>query len=797
MKIEKLLRQKADLLPELETSPDVPTQKRRVRFLPIYTGCALILAIGTFAMFHFLATEDPIDLNPNLPLTEAHVPVINKPRVWIENWTVSSPKVFIPHWYNPLTESEYPHKDYLPVITHYTLDTSTLEGGGWNMDYFRERNEFKISVVFDQTPQNVTYTLFDEDWDSIYISEAFSAPFEPGDYVLMINIDNDSEIYLIRLFHGGHREECNRIDTYHGGGAGLKVHNFDTLLEIRDLSDTDDATIAAYFKAICDGQKGRIWNCPCFIQTRVDLQSFLSWTRLDETRIPFSDTAELQEILLRERYGDIYVQYTIGDMLFNFNFSPESFVHGNNDEGIEGIHDNGIAQWSTERLTTIGDVNIYTHHMVDVFGDPNFSEQPEDPRVIFILSVNGVYVGLDVSIPCKNPDTCEQEYFDRGNRRNCRGEWVDRQAAIDGIMSFEFKTLFENTGAANHPQITEGEPTPDDTRPPFENLINATHFPADEAGLLDRTVIRNDGLYFSSAAPMRFFTDKTLDFFAISYGAYNRNAARPGIHLSSSVFEVFNVTPDYYIEYRPFGMQSGGAVRVVTVLESGADWADWADLRHFILTYSNETGEPVLTETDDVAVASFRLMKPAVIEEFEIPLANGAILRQSNSDVNMSVITVNVQDEETVHLGTDRLYPKFDISPDRSKVAFIEQQSQRHGSGNLKIFNTFANAFYDVGFISASTGVCWLNDEIVLYSDFHSLNAYNLADESISAIVTLPEYGKIWSINAHDGFLVLEIVVHFNDSASWINYQYNVSFEEISNAFGGDVIELDISFIES
>jgi hypothetical protein len=443
------------------------TSKRSKSFMSIqFAGMAaalVLLAVGTVAMFHFLAPDDPANLNPNLPLSEAHVPAINTPRVWIENWTVSSPKTFIPHWHNPLTESEYPHKDDLPVITHYTIDTSKLEGGGWNMDYFRERNEFKISVVFDETPQHVNYTLFGENGEWLYTSQTFSAPFEPGDYILEINVNNDSEIYVIRLFHGGHRDECNRIDTYHGGGAGLKVHDFDTLLEIRDLLDTDDSTIATYFKTVCDGQEGRIWECPCFIQTKVDLQSFFSWTRLDQVRLPFSDTASIDNILLRERYGDIYVRYTIGDMLFNFEFNPASFLHGNT-ESFEGWGDNGMGgRWLIERLTTVGDVNIYTHELYD--GEILIED---DPTVVFILSVNGAYMNAYISIPCKNPDTCEQEWFDRGNGHNCRGEWVDRQAAIDGIMSFEFKTLFENTGANNHPlrQNTTTEPNSTTSEPP-------------------------------------------------------------------------------------------------------------------------------------------------------------------------------------------------------------------------------------------------------------------------------------------------------------------------------------------
>ena len=135
--------------------------------------------------------------------------------------------------------------------------------------------------------------------------------------------------------------------------------------------------------------------------------------------------------------SDIYVRYTIGDMRFIFHINPGmSFITY---ESIEGIRVNEVAQWS--RLTTVGDVNIYVHRMIDQNDNPDFPEQPEDPQVIFILSVNGMYVGVSVSIDCVNPGACVNGW-DFGSGHSCNGEWVDRQAAIDGILQFEFKALF-------------------------------------------------------------------------------------------------------------------------------------------------------------------------------------------------------------------------------------------------------------------------------------------------------------------------------------------------------------------
>jgi len=359
--------------------------------------------------------------------TEAHVPNVSIPRVRIGVPYIISGKTYIPLEFNGNMQEI---KGELPVVTHYTIDVSKLQGDGWNMDYFTVRNKFIVEVEFDEIPQSVTYMLFDENWNTIYAEETFTAPSEPGDYVLVINIDNDSEVYLIRLFHGGHREECRYIDFYHGGGEGIILHEgFHELLDLYALLEQDDETIEEYLSTLCKREYASR-ECPCYLQTRVDIQNLFSWLRLDELRLPLSDSVPLREMLIRDRYADIYMRYEIGDMLYNFSLSPASFW--NVDESIEeGWHGNEDFQWFTERVITIGDVNIYNNYY------------PIFPELVFNLSINGRYISCDVSIPCANPETCERgEPIPSSSEHYCRGEQVDRQAAIDGLMQFEFRTLF-------------------------------------------------------------------------------------------------------------------------------------------------------------------------------------------------------------------------------------------------------------------------------------------------------------------------------------------------------------------
>ena len=381
----------------------------------------------------------------NINLAEPHVPVIDVPGVIIAEQVMEGDgelfpigKIFIPPEFDKNVQLHEIRED-LPVIAFHPFDIATLQGDGWNLARFKEMNIPKHGVVFAKTPESVIYTLYDEDHELIGSTESFTFPAEAGDYILRIDVFEAA--YYIRIVVGEPRGWCNRIDRYHGGGEGLLVYDFETLLEIRALLEKDDRALADYFKIYCDREDGRRWECPCFIQSKADLQSFFSWLKLDRVRLPFSDKASLENIALRDSYADIYVRYVIDDMLFNFYINPGMYY--NTGDSLEGIFDNGIAQWSVERLTTVDDINIYVHNITDHFEIPDFSNQPEDPRVIYLLSINGMYVEVDVSIACLDPETCENG-FDRGSGHSCSGEWVDRQAALDGILQFEFKTLFQN-----------------------------------------------------------------------------------------------------------------------------------------------------------------------------------------------------------------------------------------------------------------------------------------------------------------------------------------------------------------
>ena len=357
--------------------------------------------------------------------TEPHVPNVSIPRVRIGVPYIIGGKTYIPLEFagEPLLREI---KNDLPVITYYPVDYSRYDPEYINPIYLNQ--VFTAEIAFDEIPERVSYTLYDENFEEIYSADTFTPPEQVGDYIL--RIDAVDTAYLVRIVIGEPREECRYIDRYHGGGAGLMVYDFGTLLEIRSLLDTDDEAIEEYLSNICVGNNGeRNWECPCFLQTRADIQNLFSWLRLDELRLPLSDSVPLREMLIRDSYEDIYIRYEIGAMLFNFYFSPGAYW--NADEGAEGWHDNGIAEWLNERVITFNDVNVYA---VDI---------DKNPDVSLFLSVNGRYMSCHVSIPCMNPETCERgEPIPSSSEHYCRGEQVDRQAAIDGLMQFEFKTLF-------------------------------------------------------------------------------------------------------------------------------------------------------------------------------------------------------------------------------------------------------------------------------------------------------------------------------------------------------------------
>jgi len=143
--------------------------------------------------------------------------------------------------------------------------------------------------------------------------------------------------------------------------------------------------------------------------------------------LPFSDTVALDNIVLRDSYADIYVRYTIDDMLFNFVFYPGNQLSAEDIIAIAG-RDNADAY---RLLATVNDVDIYIYERAN----------DNHPSVGFTLGGNGFFGTVHVFIPCANPNTCDRGW-DFGHGHSCDGEWVDRQAAIDGILQFEFRTLF-------------------------------------------------------------------------------------------------------------------------------------------------------------------------------------------------------------------------------------------------------------------------------------------------------------------------------------------------------------------
>ena len=397
-----------------------------------------------------ITTERP-EPEPIITVTEPHIPIINVPRVRILEHTVSSPKVYIPLeiegdslYVDGLLQQL--NKEDLPVITHYGL----------------EDHEFGFDVIFNKTPESVSFIIYNEDLKDIkeleyleYLKElealealedneeheeldepealdAFTIPSEIGDYIKRIGVSwlEDNGVlfnaeYFIRIVVGEPREPCEYIDWYHGGGKGLIFHdNFQGLLQLYyALLEPDDRTLEDFLSTLCKAEYGM--QCPCFLQTRVDVQNLFSWVRLDELRLPVSESIPLHTMLVRERYGDIYVVYELNGMNFNFFVSLPNYTT-TAEESIQDWETQGVEPYY--RLTTLGDLNIYV------------SESSDDPRAIFVLSVNGAYVELSVTIPCANPDSCDRGW-DFGSGHSCYGEQVNLQAAIDGLMQFRFITL--------------------------------------------------------------------------------------------------------------------------------------------------------------------------------------------------------------------------------------------------------------------------------------------------------------------------------------------------------------------
>ncbi|MCL2019965.1 MAG: hypothetical protein FWG70_09435 [Oscillospiraceae bacterium] len=347
-------------------------------------------------------------LNPaSLPITEPHIATSVAPKIRI----VSNSKVYIPLEFEqpPILSEIYGD---LPVIAlyPYNLDAFSAENG-WNLSYWDYWNNFEVFP--DEFTEISEYILYGENFEVIYSGENFTPPTssEVGEYLLSIN----RQFYIKLVIVEPRVPYCGNLDDYHGGSYGLLLREgYDELLELEKrvpfACTTDEWT-----------------SCPCFLQTETDVQNLYSWLRLNELRLPFSDTAAFREISVRARYGDIYVRYELDDMVFTFNIHP----HGSwTVDTVEGWRSNGFVETYTERVTTVDDVNIYRVTYPD-YGKPSVS---------YSLSVNGAPVGLNISIPCKIPDTCDRG-ADYGGGHVCDGEWVDRQEAFEGLMQFRFETL--------------------------------------------------------------------------------------------------------------------------------------------------------------------------------------------------------------------------------------------------------------------------------------------------------------------------------------------------------------------
>jgi hypothetical protein len=446
----------ADSSESLNLTNTVPRRRSMLWSAAPAAAAAVVLSIVTAILFQIYRAEPPVN-EGQLPvasdtsasstisahLGSPHVPAYSVPRVRIIDRTVSSPKVYLPLQV---------HGDYeglsgvdlndIPVITFYPVDMEAVSQGHWNLSYFEEMNSrlSRLEIEFAETPDMVSYTRT-SDWQSaIVTTEEFVAPTVEGDYILRINAvwGEERSLFVIRFVIGEPREfggQCMYIDLYHGGGDGLRLTSFDDIRMILDLAEQGDQAVAAHFGGICEYERTlntRRWECPCFLQSRADVQNLFSWLRLNEVRFPFADSMPPNEILIRDRYGDVYVRYTLGDMIFSFTLYPANEV---STEGLTEIWANNDYSPDIARVMTKGDVNIYL-----------VEEGHGLPSANYIICVDGVYVSLYVYIPCAaaNPEDCEKcmERPDFGSGRGrCDGEVVNRQAVIEALLNFQFKTV--------------------------------------------------------------------------------------------------------------------------------------------------------------------------------------------------------------------------------------------------------------------------------------------------------------------------------------------------------------------
>jgi len=344
------------------------------------------------------------------------------PRVIIIVPADAGRKVYVPYEDGPGRETRRSLPPEIPVITFYPE----------NIDYVE-----RFEVVFRETPSDILYKINDdENFEEVYSGETLIIPSQTGSYRLHVNalwIEDDGStfdaIYTIKIVIGEPREKCNYIDWYHGGGDGLAFYeSIYEILEFYDLLEEYYETVDEYLSTVCIGEYTG-GECPCYMQTKADIQDLFSWLRLKELRLPYSADIPFLQMNIRNRYADVYVSYIIDDMYYTFNMNPPDYRPSIEEEIADP--DNQRRD-SFELIATAGDVNYYMY----------VYDRDEIPLLSFSISVNGETIGCAVRIPCIDPDTCDRGW-DFGGGHECYGEKIDIQAAIDGLLKFDFIKLIE------------------------------------------------------------------------------------------------------------------------------------------------------------------------------------------------------------------------------------------------------------------------------------------------------------------------------------------------------------------
>ena len=380
---------------------------KKKSMLRLILVCAAIILVAVIAIAAVLVYESKHELG------EPHIPAFTPDKVKLIERTATRGRTS----YLPANSID----GNLPVIVLYPPSFDNLEDKDkeiMNLEYWDNWND--IEVKFHTRPKKATYVLYDESLNEIYSAKTFTVPTELGEYILQINAKWDKAYeFFAKIIIGEPRYvRCGNLTWQPSGSLGLVLREgFHELLELESELP---------FACTTDTNK----TCPCFLQTSADVQNLYSWLRLDEFRFPFSDKAELQDIQIHQKVGSVFASYKIGKMVYDFKLEPDYF---NDSLTAEDSFGNWKASTIIERVATIGDVNIYA--IDEGFNSPSHS---------FIISVNGTFVTADVSIPCKKPNSCGWFPTNSGqiDMHGCGGEKVNRRAAIRGMRSFEFRSIF-------------------------------------------------------------------------------------------------------------------------------------------------------------------------------------------------------------------------------------------------------------------------------------------------------------------------------------------------------------------